>query len=124
MRNTKYLIGILLLFMTIGFAAISTSLSITGKTTVATTFDDFKVYFSDVKVNGVKDLSLRSCKTSPYYLLIVLSEYYWTSSAYAGGGDKLWVVNNSGYIVTSFYSNYQLVRPVITLSKTVLENYI
>jgi hypothetical protein len=58
MRNTKYLIGILLLFMTIGFAAISTSLSITGKTTVATTIDDFKVYFSDVKVNGVQDLSL------------------------------------------------------------------
>ena len=45
MRNTKYLIGILLLFMTIGFAAISTSLSITGKTTVATTIDDFKVSF-------------------------------------------------------------------------------
>ena len=46
------------MFMTIGFAAISTSLSVTGKTTVATTIDDFKVYFSDVKVNGVQDLSL------------------------------------------------------------------
>lgn len=64
MKNTKYLIGILLLFMTIGFAAISTSLSITGKTTVTTTIDDFKVYFSDVKVNGVQDLSLVENETT------------------------------------------------------------
>lgn len=52
------------MFMTIGFAAISTSLSITGKTTVATTIDDFKVYFSDVKVNGVQDLSLVENETA------------------------------------------------------------
>ncbi len=50
--------------MTIGFAAISTSLTIAGKTTVNTTIDDFKVYFSDVNVNGVQDLSLVDSETS------------------------------------------------------------
>ena len=58
MKRAKYLIGFFLLFMVIGFASVSISLSINGNVNVLSDLDDFKVYFSDVKVNGKKDLSI------------------------------------------------------------------
>ena len=58
MRKIQYFIFILLFFMVIGFAAVSVSLSIGGNATVVTDIEDFKVYFSDVKLNDVQDLTL------------------------------------------------------------------
>ena len=58
MRKTKYFIILVLLFICIGFASLSVTLSITGKANVISDLDDFKVYFSDVIVNGKHDLSL------------------------------------------------------------------
>lgn len=58
MRKMKYFIFVLLFFMVIGFAAVSVSLSIGGNATVVTDIEDFKVYYSDVKVNDVQDLTL------------------------------------------------------------------
>lgn len=58
MRKMKYVIGVLLLFMLIGYATISVSLSLGGKANVLSDLDDFKVYFSNVLVNGEQDLSL------------------------------------------------------------------
>ena len=58
MRKMKYVILLLLLFLIIGFATISISLSITGSANVLSDVGDFKVYFSNVKENGVQNLKL------------------------------------------------------------------
>lgn len=58
MRKIKYLIPIIILFLTIGFASVNSSLSMRGDTLVHSDIEDFSVYFSNVKVNGEKDLSL------------------------------------------------------------------
>ena len=58
MRKTKYFIILVLLFICIGYATISVSLSINGNATVASDIEDFKVYFSDVLVNDVQSLNL------------------------------------------------------------------
>ena len=58
MSKIKYVILFLILFLVIGFAAISVTLSVNGNVKVLSDLDDFKVYFSDVKVNGEQDLSL------------------------------------------------------------------
>ena len=55
MKKMKFL---LLMFIFIGFATISVSLSTRGNTYIASDLDDFKVYFSDVIVNGQQDLSI------------------------------------------------------------------
>ena len=58
MRKMKYAIIFLMLFMVIGYAAVSVSLSITGNANVISDLDDFNVYFSDVKTNDKQDLRL------------------------------------------------------------------
>lgn len=58
MRKMKYAIILLLFFVMIGYAAVSVSLSIKGGATVLSDLDDFKVYFSDVLVNGKQNLKL------------------------------------------------------------------
>ena len=52
MRKTKYILGILLLFLIVGFATISVTLSISGNANVISNLDDFKVYFSNVSLNN------------------------------------------------------------------------
>lgn len=52
MRKMKYIIPILLFFIAIGYAAISASLSIEGNALIVSDYDDYKVYFSRVLVNG------------------------------------------------------------------------
>lgn len=59
----KYVIGILLLFMVIGFATVTVTLSITSNTKILSDVDNFKVYFSNVVVNDVQDLSLVKTET-------------------------------------------------------------
>lgn len=58
MRKMKYVIGFLIFFIVIGYAAISISLSITGNATILSDLDDFKVYFSDVTINDTQDYSI------------------------------------------------------------------
>ncbi len=64
MRKMKYIIGILLLFMVIGFATVTVSLSISGNVKVVSDVDDFKVYFSDVYVNGKQNWTIVQNETS------------------------------------------------------------
>ena len=49
--------GILLvvLLLAVGFAAVTTTLFINGTTNIGTNKDDFDVYYSKAKVNGVED---------------------------------------------------------------------
>ena len=58
MVKTKNIIGVLFLLMIIGYATISTSLSAQINTNISINPNDFKVYFSNVLVNSVQDLSL------------------------------------------------------------------
>lgn len=71
MKKTKYLIGFLLLFMIVGFAAISVTLSIRGTTRVAATLDDFKVYFSNVLIDGEQDFSVVRNETELYFDILI-----------------------------------------------------
>lgn len=54
----RYGIIIIVIIMAVGFAAVSTTLYITGTTAVTGNPDDFDVYFSDAYVNGFQDLSV------------------------------------------------------------------
>lgn len=58
MKKLKYEILFIILFMTVGIAAVSSNLLINGSTSIESNQNDFLIYFSDVKVNGVQDLSL------------------------------------------------------------------
>ena len=58
MKALKKEILFILLFMVIGYAAISTSLSLGGSATVASDYSDYQVYFSKVLINGVEDLTV------------------------------------------------------------------
>ena len=58
MRKLKYIVGILLLFMVIGFATVTVTLGIAGNVNVISDVSDFKVYFSDVRINGVRDMTV------------------------------------------------------------------
>lgn len=53
MRKLKYFIAVVILFITIGFAAINYTLSIDGDTELTGDLSDFKVYYSELKINGV-----------------------------------------------------------------------
>lgn len=58
MRKVKYFIPLFILFLTIGFATVNQTLSIKGTVTNESNIDDFTVYFSDVLVNDIQDLTL------------------------------------------------------------------
>ena len=53
----RYLMAVIAL-MAVGFAAISTTLIINGTAKLVENTNDFDVYYSDAKVNGVQDLSV------------------------------------------------------------------
>lgn len=57
MKKIKFIIVFLLLFMIIGFATITVTLSINSNTKISSDVDDFKVYFSDFDVDMVTDLN-------------------------------------------------------------------
>lgn len=52
----KYLILTCLFFMVVGYASVSTTLSLKGNSDIANKLDEFDVYFSDVLVNGERDM--------------------------------------------------------------------
>ena len=64
MRKMKYIIGIMLLFMIIGFATITISLGINANTKITSDVDDFKVYYSDARLNSVSTPALINNTTS------------------------------------------------------------
>ncbi len=57
MKKKRILLGIAVVLMAVGFAAVSTTLFINGTTNVATKEDDFDVYFSDAYIDGWQDLT-------------------------------------------------------------------
>ena len=59
----RKLFGLLLILMVVGFAAVSTTLYLNGSTLVRAYKEDFRVYYSDAKVNGVQDLTVVTDET-------------------------------------------------------------
>lgn len=91
MKKLKVIILLNLFFVTIGIAAVTTNLSFDINSSIASNPDDFLVYFSDVKVNGVQDLSLvRNEKTLVF------------SKEFSAVGDKVTI----DYDVTNASKNY------------------
>ena len=60
MKNIKYLLPILVIFLTIGYAATNVTLSITGDAFIASDLGEFEVYISNTTVDDTVDLSLLS----------------------------------------------------------------
>mgnify|MGYP003304176485 CR=1 FL=1 len=58
MRKMKYIIGFIFLFMIIGYATISVSLSIGGDANILSNADDFRVYFSKALLNDEENIFL------------------------------------------------------------------
>jgi len=58
MKNKKQLLILVILFMTIGIAAVTTNVIINGSTTIAKDPTDYSVFFSKTVVNGVADNSI------------------------------------------------------------------
>lgn len=55
MKN-KYIFLMCLVFMVVGYASVSTTLSLSNNTDIANILSEFDVYFSDVKINGEQNL--------------------------------------------------------------------
>jgi len=55
MKSLKYKILFIILFMTIGIAAVTTNVIINGSTNITSNDDDFDVYFSDVSTASMVD---------------------------------------------------------------------
>jgi len=64
MKKIKKIIPILIIFLTIGFAAVNYTLSLDGDANLTGDLEDFKVYFSRVLINGVEDNSIVSSTTT------------------------------------------------------------
>lgn len=58
MNRIKKVIIIILLFMVVGYATISVTLSINGNASIVSDVSDFRIYFSNILVNGTQDMSL------------------------------------------------------------------
>ena len=58
MKSIKYFLPLIVLFLSIGYAATNVTLSITGDVITKSDIEDFDVYISDIKVDGVTDISL------------------------------------------------------------------
>lgn len=56
MKKKTLLVALLL--MAVGFAAVTTTLLINGTSVLKKNTDDFKVYYSNAKVNGIEDSSV------------------------------------------------------------------
>lgn len=67
MTNIKKLIPIILLFIVVGLAIVTTTLGTEGTTPIASNPDDFNVYFSKALVNGVEDQNIIVDKKTLYF---------------------------------------------------------
>ena len=106
MKKTKYMIGVMLCIMVIGIAAVTTNVIVNMSTPITSNPDDFLVYFSNVKVNGVQDLTLvRNEKTLMF------------DGEFSALGDKKVI----SYDVTNASKDYDA---MITLNCTESTNYL
>ena len=58
MKNKKQLLILVILFMTIGIAAVTTNVIINGTSTIAKNEADYSIFFSKALVNGTQDNSI------------------------------------------------------------------
>ena len=69
-------IAITIMFMSIGFAANNTTLSINGSTGLANSFEAFDVYYSDVVIDGTQDMNaLENATTLTFFPNILNGDY-------------------------------------------------
>ena len=61
-----------------------------------------------------------TCVNSANASWIVNGQYYWTRSANSDHSNSVWYVLASGILDTTHYSGYRGVRPVITISKSLI----
>lgn len=76
MRSSYIFIGIL--FLTVGFAAISTSLNFSGTSNLVQNIDDFGLYYSDAYVNNTQSLGVVKSDA----LIEVLANVYQAGDTY------------------------------------------
>ena len=94
----KYLI-IALILMAIGFATVTTTLLINGRTMLRVNEADFVVYYSDAYVNGNQDLS------------VVVDETHLSFSTTLDTLGQTYVLdydvtNYDGYIIKNYFDKY------------------
>ena len=66
-----------------------------------------------------------TCANSQYADWLVTSQRWWTQSALPKVGITIWHVSyNNGVLSTSNYTNSNAIRPIITISKKALKNYL
>ena len=133
MKKKYYLVALLL--MLVGFATVSTTLYLSGSTNIISSKDDFKVYYSDAKVNGVQDLSIVESETALRFSteLDTLGETYVieydvtnSSKNYdadlamvcTGGDEYLSVVNNFDDVTNLAATETRVGTLTLTLAKT------
>ena len=58
MKYVKFILPMLIIFLTIGYAAINVTLSISGDAYISSDLDDFEVYISNITLDGVEDITL------------------------------------------------------------------
>ena len=75
MKYIKYLIPMFIIFLTIGFAATNVTLSITGDAYIASDLEDFEVYISSIKLDGVEDITLLKSSTEFELVIAENTEY-------------------------------------------------
>lgn len=76
MKYMKIIVIIFIMFLTIGYAATNITLSITGDAYIASDIDDFEVYFSSLKLNGVEDMSIFKSATEFEFETVGLGEFF------------------------------------------------
>ena len=58
MKKTKYFIMLIICFIAIGIASLCVTLNVFGDVVVFSDIEEFKIYFSDVKVNNVSKMDM------------------------------------------------------------------
>ena len=58
MKLIKYFIPLLVLFLSIGYAATNVTMTINGDAAIASDIEDFEIYISSIKLNEETDISL------------------------------------------------------------------
>lgn len=91
MKKLKYEILFTILFMTVGIAAVSSNVFLSGSTQLVSNSEDFNVYFSDVLVDGEQNLSLVQNETGLVF-----------NGEFSAVGDKKEIT----YDVTNASKNY------------------
>ena len=65
-----------------------------------------------------------NCTNSPYKSWLINNQGWWSRSANSASADDAWFVDNYGYLSDSDYRDSRGVRPVITISKEALKDYL